>query len=286
MTLESGGPIGAAHRPMRDLTPRLLSALVLAAAALTALWRGSDLFVGLWLIAALAVFWEWQTLIGAPARAARLTIGWIAVAAAAVFARRTNLDLAWVTLVVAAALVALAAGAGRRLWAAAGVFYAGSLVVAAIALRLSLDGFNAILWLFAVVWGTDVMAYFGGRLIGGPKLWPRVSPGKTWSGFLVGVASGAVVGLAVLALGGGLARGAWFGVLAMGLAAATVAQGGDLFESAFKRRFDAKDSSRLIPGHGGVMDRLDGFIAAVVFAAIVGWSRNGSVELAIGVLRW
>ena len=142
-------------------------------------------------------------------------------------------------------------------------------------------GARAILWLFALVWGVDVMAYFGGRLIGGPKLWPRISPGKTWSGFLVGIACGAAAGSLFAPQGG--AKAALF---ALGLIGGAIAQGGDLFESAVKRRFGAKDSSHLIPGHGGLMDRLDGFIAATLFATAIGAARAGLAHAAQGLLLW
>ena len=189
-------------------------------------------------------------------------------------------------LLVGAGVAAWLGGEKRRLWCGFGVIYAGALAVAVIGLRLSLEGLEAVLWLFAIVWGTDIMAYFGGRALGGPKLWPRVSPSKTWSGFLVGVSCGALAGLGALRARDALVDGAWPGVLALGVITAMLSQGGDLFESSMKRRFGVKDSSHLIPGHGGFMDRLDGFIAAAVFAALVGGLRNGPVELAIGVLRW
>ena len=122
----------------------------------------------------------------------------------------------------------------------------------------------AILWLFAVVWGADIAAYFAGRLIGGPRLWPRVSPGKTWAGAIVGAFAGAVLGLMLAAWTNRLAALFW-----LGLATAIVSELGDLFESALKRRFGVKDSSGLIPGHGGLMDRLDAFTSASFFAAVV-----------------
>jgi len=154
-------------------------------------------------------------------------------------------------------ILALLSAKGQRLWIMGGLVYACSLIVSSFNLRLSVElGQSAILWLFAVVWGTDVMAYFGGRLVGGPKLWPRISPSKTWSGFICGIISGALAGYALVPASSALY------ICGLGLCAGAVAQGGDLFESSMKRRFGVKDSSRLIPGHGGVMDRLDGFIAA------------------------
>ena len=180
---------------------------------------------------------------------------------------------------------ALAAGPGRRIWAFGGIIYAGSLLVSVGALHGSADyGARSIIWLFAIVWGTDVFAYFGGRLIGGAKLWPKVSPSKTWSGTLTGVFAGALLGVVVGTDGlGGPAQS--LALFALGLAAAAVSQAGDIFESWVKRRFGVKDSSRLIPGHGGFMDRLDGFIAASVFAALVG-ALHGRSSIAVGLFDW
>ena len=269
-----------------DFGPRLASGVVLAAFALAALAAGGDIFVLFWTLAGMAVFWEWQTIVGGPARRARLCVGWLALAAVGWFVSVTTIDRAMLCLIASAVVLAALGGPGFRIWSAFGVIYAGALVVAIGSLRLSLDGFYAIFWLFAVVWGADTAAYAGGRSIGGPKLWPRVSPGKTWSGFLIGVVGGALFGVGTLAVAGGISRGSWPWLLGMGLCAAVVSQAGDLFESAVKRRFDVKDASHLIPGHGGVMDRLDGFIAAGVLVALVGGLRSGPLELAIGALRW
>jgi phosphatidate cytidylyltransferase len=190
---------------------------------------------------------------------------------------------------VGAAGLAWLGGPAKRIWAGAGLIYAASVVISVTLLRVlsRIDGMEAILWLFAVVWGTDVMAYFGGRLIGGPKLWPRLSPSKTWAGFLVGVSSGGLLGLLCVILTPGAEAAALGPLFVLGLLAGVVAQAGDFFESWIKRRFGVKDSSRLIPGHGGFMDRLDGFIAAAAFAALVGWIKSaGPGFVAIGLLRW
>ena len=172
------------------------------------------------------------------------------------------------------------------MWAGAGVLYAGALVVGVNLLRASpAYGLPAILWLFAVVWGTDVLAYFGGRLIGGSKLWPSVSPGKTWSGAIVGAVAGALLGSLVAAVA--TPGGARFLPMTMlGLVVSVVSQLGDLFESAMKRRAGVKDSSRLIPGHGGLMDRLDGFIAATAVAAILAGMRSSGTWIAEGLFQW
>jgi phosphatidate cytidylyltransferase len=163
--------------------------------------------------------------------------------------------------------------------------FRGASVARGLLLRNStFRGIESILWLFAIVWGTDIMAYFGGRLIGGPKLCPRISPAKTWSGFIVGISCGALLGLGVLWLRDVPLQLVPF--LLLGLFAGALAQGGDLFESFMKRRYGMKDSSRLIPGHGGVMDRLDGFIAAAVLAALIGAQRGGPIAPGNGLFIW
>ncbi len=174
---------------------------------------------------------------------------------------------------VAAALV-VAGGAclmGRstrdKKWIAYGVAYAAVIGFFPGYLReLPLHGLSNILWVFAVVWTTDIAAYFVGRTFGGPKLWPRVSPNKTWSGFFGGLIAGTGAGAAiVLVLQSGSGHLHWALIFLFSAIASILSQGGDLAESALKRRFGFKDSSFLIPGHGGVMDRLDGFWSAVFF---------------------
>ncbi len=195
-----------------------------------------------------AVHWEWQRLIGGSAAVVPAIRG----RPGALRRRHTFPDAPGRTglcslLPLAAAFCAWAAGPGFRLWAAAGVFYAGGLLLATLTLRHApFFGSCAIGWLFAVVWGTDVCAYFGGRLIGGPKLAPAISPGKTWSGFGVGVVCGAGFGA--------LAAHFWPNVDAplgplflLGLVAGALAQGGDLFESWIKRRFNVKDRAASFP---------------------------------------
>lgn len=268
-----------------DLGPRVVSALVLVAIALAALVVGGNLFVVSWLVAAFAINWEWQGLIGGERRLARVTAGGLAVAAAAGLAHGGETWAGLVVLALLAPVAGILAGRGRRLWASAGVAYAGALIVSVCVLRDSPEvGMMAIGWLFALVWGTDVFAYFGGRLIGGPKLWPRVSAGKTWSGTVSGLLCGALAGLAVAYFGAGGGVSA-MPVFIVSLGASALSQIGDLVESSIKRRFGVKDSSRLIPGHGGVMDRLDGFIFAAVFAALLGAAR-GLDSTAAGLFFW
>jgi phosphatidate cytidylyltransferase len=272
------------RRTFADLRPRILSSLVLASVAIAVLWAGGVLFALFWLAAGLAILWEWQALVGEMRHRPRFLAGAVGIAVAAAFASYIALAIAFVALATAAVLTALIAQERDRFIAGAGVLYAGALVICAIALRLS-DAFGliAIAWLFALVWGTDIMAYFGGRLIGGPKLWPRVSAGKTWSGTLVGIFCGALCGFAVVLVGSD--RTCILPVLLISLLLAAISQGGDLAESALKRRFDVKDSGALIPGHGGVMDRLDGFTAACICAALIGALRQYPF-IAAGLFSW
>ncbi|RYB05705.1 phosphatidate cytidylyltransferase [Lichenibacterium ramalinae] len=265
-----------------ELLPRVLSAVVMGAAALATAVLGGPLFDLFWWLAAVAVLWEWHGLAGLSRRNPLVLLGGAALAAAALLAGRAEPGHALVALALGAGVTALLAEPGRRGIAAGGPLYAGVLALALPLLRHSQeDGFAAVAWLFAVVWGTDTMAFFGGRAIGGPKLAPRLSPSKTWSGFLVGVACGGLLGLLVAPRTGGLA---W--LLAAGFVGGALAQAGDLFESTLKRRFGVKDAGSLIPGHGGVMDRLDGFIAAAVFAAAVGLWRFGPDGAGAGLLKW
>jgi phosphatidate cytidylyltransferase len=172
----------------------------------------------------------------------------------------------------------------RRGWAAAGIAYAGIVLIAPIVLRRDRElGLVAVLFLFAVVWSTDILGYFVGRAIGGPRLAPPVSPKKTWSGAGGGALGAIVAGLAVVHIAGDIALlpATW-----VAFVLSIASQTGDLFESAVKRRFGVKDASHVIPGHGGLMDRLDGFIAASGVAALVGIMRGGLDASARGLLLW
>lgn len=272
---------------MTDLMPRLLSAIVMIVLALGALWAGGHWFTAFWLVAAAAVFWEWLGLMGSPQRTALAAGGAALLAAIAAFAANAAAELAILLTLLGAVAAAVVERKTRPVWAGSGFIYAGAMLIGVLSLRHSLlFGREAILWLFAVVWGTDILAYFGGRLVGGPKLWPRVSPSKTWSGFLTGVTGGAIAGAIVLALSLPAGRQSFVAFILLGLLAGAVAQGGDLLESSIKRHFGVKDSSHLIPGHGGFMDRLDGFIAATALAAIIGLARGGEINAATGLLIW
>jgi phosphatidate cytidylyltransferase len=188
-------------------------------------------------------------------------------------------------LVIAAGTGALAVSANdNKFWYAAGVIYAGSVLAGPMLLRRDPQfGVLALLFLFAIVWTTDIFAYCAGRLIGGPRLAPAISPKKTWSGAIAGTIGGVVAGAVVSAVG---SVGNLLAVTGLALLLSIIAQAGDLIESAVKRRFGVKDSSRMIPGHGGLMDRLDGFLAAAGVAALLGAARGGLDGAAGGLFAW
>jgi phosphatidate cytidylyltransferase len=276
-----------AHRPLRgrfgaDLWPRVAAAVALGLAALGIAWIGGLVFVAFWWIGSAIVLGEWQRIVRGERLVERIAVGALALAAAALFAMHNEALAAIAALVVGAAAVGWVAGPAARIWAGVGAVYAGALVVSLGLLRASPSyGLPAVVWLFAVVWGTDIAAYFAGRLIGGPRLWPSVSPGKTWSGAIAGAVAGGLLGLLLSGWTSRIDR-----LFCLGLAAAVVAELGDLFESALKRRFGVKDSSRLIPGHGGLMDRLDAFIAASAFAALFAAANSNGSFIASGLFRW
>lgn len=256
-----------------DLVRRAASAVVLAPIVLVAVWLGGLLFAGLVAVVAAIVVLEWWavTMPHRPARAKSLdpaaTIAAVASGAAPLAMAAEQPLLAFLLLVVGAGLVALIhrASVGRWLWPLLGIAYAGVPAIALVAVRDLPGGLWFVLAVMVVVWVTDSVAYFGGRAIGGRKLWPQVSPGKTWSGAICGLVGGVCAGGIVAAVAGGQVVPA----LAVAAVLSIVSQLGDLAESAIKRRFGVKDSGKLIPGHGGVMDRVDGLLAAAVAGGLV-----------------
>ena len=265
-----------------DLRPRVVAAGVMASCALAVAWIGGFLFATFWWLASVVVLWEWQRLVGGERLVERVAGGAAALAIATLAAMHNSILGVAAALALGAAAVGWIAGRRRGPWVAGGLLYSGALAASVGLLRVSPSfGMAAILWLFAVVWGADIAAYFAGRLIGGPRLWPSVSPGKTWAGAIAGAFAGAVLGLMLAAWTNRVASLFW-----LGLATVIVSELGDLFESALKRRFGVKDSSGLIPGHGGLMDRLDAFTAASSFAAVVAILHPRGDYLASGLFQW
>jgi phosphatidate cytidylyltransferase len=264
-----------------ELGLRVASALVMAAVALAATWAGGLWFRALWVLAGIAIAAEWMAmtrveprqLVTGLAAAGIVGLAWAAAAESGLAL------LAAVAGGVVAAIAAAAAGMRDRVWGVAGFGYAAVVALVPPALRDRPGlGAVAVLWMFAVVWTTDVAAYFAGRRFGGPKLWPSVSPKKTWSGFAAGLIGGAAAATLLVALAApGAIPGGLVAVALASAAASVASQLGDLGESAMKRRFSVKDSGRLIPGHGGVMDRLDGFAAVALLCglALVGARTAG-----------
>lgn len=253
------------------LTARVYSALVLGVISLGAAYTGGPYFVALVAVTVLCMAWEWGRLV----RNAQFDgVFWAHALAtgAAVVAAAAGCPGCGVAVVTAGGAAAfwmrkMRPGAEAAWWSALGVLYTGLPGVALVWLRSDLTvGFETILYLFVVVWATDTAAYFSGRLIGGPKLAPWISPKKTWAGLGGGAAAAALVGAsyAVLSVGA-----AFLAIAALSLVMALVSQIGDLAESAVKRTFGAKDASSLIPGHGGVLDRLDGLISVAVAAGLI-----------------
>lgn len=252
------------------LAKRIGSAIVLVIGALLALWLGGWVFAAVIAAAVLLMAYEWSALAADLDAADRLLLqalcALLPMLGVLVAARGGDGVLAVVlTAPLAAACMALKGPRGS-IRAGLGVFYLGLPTVTVVWLRGEPGGVALVLWLLLVVWTTDIAAYVAGRSIGGAKLAPAISPGKTWAGLVGGVAAAAVVGAVTSRLAGGAV---WIGGAA-GAGLAVVAQAGDLFESFMKRRAGVKDSGSLIPGHGGALDRLDGLLwAAPVYALLI-----------------
>jgi len=275
-------PAAAAEQGSRNLLMRALAAAVLAPIAIAIAYTGGWSWALLVTLATVGLYLEWLLIVGL-AREWRATApGVAALAVAGMCLMAGRLDIALVVLGIG--LVAVAAlSPERRNWSATGFLYAAAAEIASVMVRLHPDhGFAALFFVLLVVWAADIGGYFAGRAIGGPKLWERVSPKKTWAGAIGGL-------FLSLAVAGGFAAfgaGKTGPLLALGAILSVISQLGDLFESAVKRRFGVKDSSHVIPGHGGLLDRLDGFVAAVVAAAIFGLLRGGADGVGRGLMVW
>ena len=282
MSEGEAAPAAVAEQGSRNLVMRVLAALVLAPTAIAIAYAGGWLWTTLVTLAAIGLYVEWLTIVGAAREMRVVASGAVALAIAGLSLALGLIDAALVVLVLGLAAVALLSPE-RRAWTAAGFFYAGAAQIASVLVRLDQTcGFVALILILLVVWVTDIGGYFAGRGIGGPKLWPRVSPRKTWAGAIGGFLASLVISGGFAAFGFGKAGP----ILLLGAVLSIASQLGDLFESAVKRRFGVKDSSHIIPGHGGLMDRLDGFVAAVVVAAILGVLRGGVDGVGRGLMVW
>jgi len=251
-----------------ELPVRAISGVVMAAVAVFVTVVGGILFACFVAIGAAAALREWHRLINGGRFAQEALISAVAVACAVfmtLFTENTEFSL---LLLGAGALAASLWAAHRQqlpFWHALGPFYVGLAAVALIELRASPFGAYLMLGIFIAVWSADTAALLGGRLIGGPKLVPRVSPNKTWAGFLVGTLAAGLVEAAYFAI---LGRNAATG-LVLGLLIGLIGVAGDLFESWVKRQFRAKDSGGLIPGHGGILDRIDSLLFVAPACAVL-----------------
>nr|WP_210262596.1 phosphatidate cytidylyltransferase [Bradyrhizobium brasilense] len=261
---------------------RVIAALVLAPVAIALAYMGGVAWSLLVTLAAAGLFAEWLVVTGLGRELRVVVPGVVALLLAGLCLMAGRIDAALIVLAAGAVVVALTSGA-RRNWAIAGLLYAAGAEIASVLLRLdTAKGFAALMFVLLIVWVTDIGGYFAGRSIGGPKLWVRVSPKKTWAGAVGGFGASLLVAAGFAAF----EIGSTGPLLMLGAVLSVVSQLGDLFESAVKRRFGVKDSSHIIPGHGGLLDRLDGFVAAVIVAAIFGFLRGGADGVGRGLMVW
>lgn len=281
---EADDPLRVSLLRSSELALRVCSALVLVPLAIGTAYLGGWPFAVFWGAAAIGVLWEWTSMVARNEQLSVLLAGGASLALAVILVATGHVLPALIVVAMGALGAASLTLADRRMWSAGAIPYAGALAIAPIVLRSDGEqGFVAILFLFAIVWTTDIAAYFVGRALGGPKLVPRVSPNKTWAGAIGGLLASVVAAIVVARMA---APTSFFALAMLAIVLSVLAQAGDLFESFLKRRFNAKDSSHLIPGHGGLMDRLDGFVTASVVAAIIGLARGGFEAPGRGLLVW
>jgi len=282
----------APNGPHLDFTPfkselmkRIVSALVLAPFGIGLAWYGGWPMAVASTLLGVVILWEWNHV----TRDNRLDVLFAGGAALVLVAgglAAAGLKIAALGLFAGAlvtVLITLRDDVSTS-WLARGLAYALALVVPVIVLRDSAtSGVAALIFLLFVVWTTDVFAFFTGRAIGGPKLWPAISPKKTWAGFAGGIAGGVGAGSFMAFM---FSVNLSWQVVLIAAVLSLMAHCGDLFESWVKRCFHQKDSGQLIPGHGGAMDRFDGLIFAATTAMLIGLSRGGVSDVAGGLLRW
>ncbi len=288
-------PSNDATRRAHELRLRILAALALAPVVLLVTWAGGAWFALMMLAAGVLMAREWvyivhggdkpQFLLHAVAGVSGVLAGLAAGLSGP--GRIVMLEFAGAGLLawVASLILTARARKGFTIHHVLGVPYIWMATFSLMVLRNTPEcGTHAVFFLFAVIWAADSLAYFIGRALGGPKFAPRISPKKTWSGFFGAVTGGALAGLGYgLALG----QGPWAALMSIGALLGGFEQFGDLFESAMKRRFGVKDSGALIPGHGGILDRVDGLAAAAMLALVIGALASGDIAQAgCGLFKW
>ncbi|GHA10673.1 phosphatidate cytidylyltransferase [Devosia pacifica] len=283
MNDENKSAQSASGRSWGDLGPRLGSAAVLIAVTLGCVVAGGWFFSGFVAVLFAGLFREWETMVTRSQMRPRAYLYLTLIALAAVLYPL----LGWLGtfgLMAATALIAAATDGKYRWWRLAGLAFLCVFMLALLMLRGSTGaGILVAVYVLSVVWVTDSAAFFTGRQIGGEKLAPGISPSKTWSGALGGLALGTIAGTVAWFF---LAEGPlWLGALFSAIIS-VLGQGGDLAESAIKRHFKIKDSGDIIPGHGGLMDRLDSLTLGAIFVAIVGLIHGGTASIPHGFLYW
>jgi phosphatidate cytidylyltransferase len=282
VTEGEAAPAALAERGARNLLMRVIAASVLAPAAIAIAYAGGWLWAALVTVAAIGLYVEWLMIVGEAGWNRVVGSGILALGVAGLLLALGQIEVALAVLLLGL-LAVTALAQERHVWIMAGFGYATAAELSSILVRLDpVEGFTALMLILLVVWVTDIGGYFAGRGIGGPKLWPRVSPNKTWAGAFGGFVASVAVAAGFAACG----LGRTGVLLLLGSALSIISQLGDLFESAVKRHFGVKDSSHIIPGHGGLLDRLDGFVAAVVVAAIFGFLRGGVDGVGRGLMVW
>ncbi|RJF70318.1 phosphatidate cytidylyltransferase [Rhodopseudomonas palustris] len=282
MSQDQAAPTPAAEQGSRNLWLRVAAAVVLAPMAIGIAYVGGWLWAMLATAVAIGLLLEWLTIVGAVRDFRVLVIGCLTLAVCGIGLMFDKPGPALLAAVLGVGGLVVLHDQPRR-WTATGLGYAAVALLASVLIRRDPEyGFVALVLIFLIVWGTDIGGYFAGRGIGGPKLWPRVSPKKTWAGAIGGLLLSLAVALGFVLAG----YGKLLPLLVLATVLSTVSQLGDLFESAVKRRFGVKDSSHIIPGHGGLLDRLDGYVAAVALAVLIGMARDSVDGIGRGLMVW